>query len=191
MMQIVSLVLTVVLALVGYLATYLYSLQLAKRKESLELINRRINDFYGPLYISTQTGKIAYETLLKNAGNKSLFFDPKKPPNNRELAEWRIWSRSVFMPLNEYCEKLILENAYLIREEEMPKCLIDFVTHVSAYKAIIEKWNDGDFSEHTPALDFPVELDLYAEKVYRELKAEQLKLIGQLKPKQRKSLRQS
>lgn len=87
------------------------------------------------------------------------------------------------MPLNESLEKLILENAYLIREEEMPDCLLKFVTHVSAYKANLGKWDMGDLSEHFTALDFPVEIDIYATEAYRELKAEQLRLIGKLKSK--------
>lgn len=39
------------------------------------------------------------------------------------------------MPLNLKLESLIIENAHLIREEKMPQCLIEFVTHVLVYKA--------------------------------------------------------
>ncbi len=113
MMSISSLVVTIVLAFTGYLATYFYGLQLSKRKERLDLVDKRIKDFYGPLYISTEAGRISYETLLEKMG-KSAVFDMDNPPTVDELAEWRIWSKSVFMPLNEYREKLILENAYII-----------------------------------------------------------------------------
>jgi len=100
------------------------------------------------------------------------------PPTEEELTEWRVWSKNIFLPLNEFLEKLILENAYLIREEKVPECLLRFVTHGSAYKAILKKWESGDFSENTPALDFPVELEENAAHSYQELKAEQLRLIG-------------
>ena len=181
-MEVVSLTVTVVLALTGYLITYLYSLQLSKRKEQLELIDKRIKDFYGPLYISIHVSRIAYETLLGKMGRK-VIRDQDNPLTEKELAEWRVWSKSIFRPLNESLEKLILGNAYLIREEEMPECLLKFVTHVSAYKANLAKWDMGDFSEHFTALDFPVEIDAYATKAYRELKAEQLRLIGKLRPR--------
>jgi hypothetical protein len=155
----------------------------------LDLIDKRIKDFYGPLYISTETSRIAYETLLEKIGRHDSLEsnDPHcNLPKDQELAEWRIWSKSVFMPLNESIERLILKNAYLIREEEIPQCLIEFATHVSAYKAILEKWNSGDLSEHYPALDFPTELHKYAAEAYRELKTEQLRLIGHSKLKARK-----
>ena len=179
-MQAVSLIVAVVLAFIGYLATYSYNLQLSKRKEQLELIDKRIKDFYGPLYISIQASEIAYRTLLKKMG-RELIRDEDNPMTTEELAEWRIWSKSVFMPLNRSVENLILDNAYLIREEKMPDCLLEFSAHVSAYKVNIEKWDMGDFSENFTALDFPVEMNMYAAKAYRELKAEQLKLIGKLK----------
>jgi len=178
--EILSLTITVALAFIGYLATYLNSLRLSKRREQLDLLDKRIKEFYGPLYVSSEVGKIAYETLLEKLGKKAVF-DPDFPPTEEELIEWRVWSKSVFFPLNEFREKLILENAYLIREEKMPDCLLRFVTHVSAYKAILAKWELGDFSENTPALDFPVELVEYSASSYRELKAEQLKLIGKSK----------
>jgi hypothetical protein len=37
---------------------------------------------------------------------------------------------TIFMPLNDIREKIIIEKAYLIVEEQMPRCLLDFVTHV-------------------------------------------------------------
>jgi hypothetical protein len=94
------------------------------------------------------------------------------------LKEWQIWVENVFMPMNEFCEKVILENAYLIREKDMPECLLYFVTHVSSYKAILPKWNARDFSEYTPLIAFPSGLTEYAEQSYRELKKEQLRMIG-------------
>lgn len=175
--EMLSLMITIVLALAGYLATYLNNLRLSKREERLDLINKRIKDFYGPLYVSSEAGRTAYETLLVKLGKKAVF-DPDFPPTEEELTEWRVWSKNIFLPLNEFLEKLILENAYLIREEKVPECLLRFVTHVSAYKVILKKWESGDFSENTPALDFPVELEEYAAHSYRELKAEQLRLIG-------------
>ena len=46
--------LTVILAFVSYLATYLSAQVLARRKDKLELVNRRLNEFYGPLYVASQ-----------------------------------------------------------------------------------------------------------------------------------------
>ena len=44
---------------------------------------------------------------------------------------------AIFMPLNDIREKIIIENAHLIVEEQMPQCLLEFVTHVVGYKALL------------------------------------------------------
>ena len=73
--QIVSLVITVILALTGYIATYANNLRLARRKERLDLINKRIDEFYGPLYVASQAGYIAWRALLDKYKREGLFFD--------------------------------------------------------------------------------------------------------------------
>lgn len=176
--QIVSLVITVILALTGYFATYANNLRLARRKERLDLINKRIDEFYGPLYVASQAGYIAWRALLDKYKREGLFFDEGQPPSEERFREWRVWVENVFMPLNEFREKLILENAYLIREQDMPACLLAFVTHVSSYKAMLAKWEMGDLSEFVPLVEFPSALTEYAAKSYQELKTEQLALIG-------------
>lgn len=176
-----GLLVTVVLAVVGYFATYYYNLQLTKKQHQLELVNRRISDFYGPLYVSSEMSMTAFNAVLQQFGReRTLFYDADRPPTTEELAEWRLWVEQVFSPINEFREKLILEKAYLIREKEMPTCLLDFVTHVSSYKPLLKKWADEDFVCHSPLIDFPEELDKYAAESYEELKAEQLRLIGAL-----------
>lgn len=179
--EIITLIATVSLALLGYLLTYWNDLRISKRKEQLELIDKRISEFYGPLYVATQTGRMAYLSLLKKLNRNDVFADPKNKPTEQDIVEWRIWLTNVFMPNNEFIEKLILEKAYLIQEQEMPNCLLDFITHVSGYKAIIKKWEGGDFSENLSIIDFPVEVVKYSTDSYQELKRKQLELIGKVK----------
>jgi hypothetical protein len=176
-----SLIATIALAFIGYLLTHWSNVQTARREAQLELINKRIGEFYGPLYIATQTSRRSYATLLQKLKRRAVFADPTGPPTEKQLAEWRIWSKSVFMPTDEFIEKLIIEKAYLIQEEEMPECLLQFITHVSAYRAILYKWKDNDFTELASIIDYPRELDKYATDSYRELKAKQLRLIGKSK----------
>ena len=66
-------VLTVLLAFIGYLATFLSARMLARRKDKLELVNRRLNEFYGPLYVASQAGNIAYRSLLKKQGKSQSY----------------------------------------------------------------------------------------------------------------------
>jgi hypothetical protein len=81
------------------------------------------------------------------------------------------------MPLNDIREKIIIEKAHLIVEEQMPHCLLEFVTHVVGYKAVLAKWADGDYSERRSTIGWPPEFDRYVERSYAALKAEQMRLL--------------
>jgi hypothetical protein len=165
-------VLTVILAFIGYLATFLSTRMLERRRDKLDLVNRRLNEFYGPLYVASQAGNIAYRSLLKKQGKTQSF-----PILDDEMKEWMLWMTTIFMPLNDVREKIIIEKAYLIIEEQMPQCLLDFVTHVVGYKAVLAKWAEGDLSERRSTIGWPPEFDVYVERSYAALKARQTQLL--------------
>jgi hypothetical protein len=165
-------VLTVILAFIGYLTTFLSARMLARRKDKLELVNRRLNEFYGPLYVASQAGNIAYRSLLKKQGKTQSY-----PILDSEMKEWVLWMTTIFMPLNDVREKIIIEKAYLVVEEQMPHCLLDFVTHVVGYKAVLAKWAKDDYSERRSTIGWPPEFDVYVERSYAALKAKQTRLL--------------
>jgi hypothetical protein len=165
-------VLTVLLAFFSYLAAFLSAQVLARRKDKLDLVNRRLDEFYGPLYVASQAGTIAYRSLLKKQGKTQSF-----PILDEEMKEWMLWMTTIFMPLNDIREKVIIEKAALIVEEQMPKCLLDFVTHVVGYKAVLAKWSEGDYSERRSTIGWPPEFDIYVARSYAELKAKQTHLL--------------
>ena len=143
-----TVILTVVLAFVGYLTTFLSARMLARRKDKLDLVNRRLNEFYGPLYVASQAGNIAYQSLLKKQGKTQSF-----PILDGEMKEWMLWMTTIFMPLNDVREKVIIEKAHLIVEEQMPRCLLDFVTHVVGYKAVMARWAEGPYHRTARTLE--------------------------------------
>jgi hypothetical protein len=65
----------------------------------------------------------------------------------------------------------------LIVEERMPECLLDFVTHVVGYKALLAQWAEGDYTERRSMIGWPPEFDIYVERSYQALKAEQTRLL--------------
>jgi hypothetical protein len=166
------LALTVLLAFFGYLVTFLSNRVMTRHADRLRLVNQRINEFYGPLYVATVAGNIAYKSLLKKQGKTQCH-----PIRDEDLKEWMLWVTTIFMPLNDTREKIIIDNAHLIVEEQMPQCLLDFVTHVVGYKALIAKWADGDYSERRSMIGWPPEFDAYVERSYAALKADQTRLL--------------
>ncbi len=169
---IVTIVVTIALAFAGYLVTFFSARMLARRRDKLRLVNRRLNEFYGPLYVASQAGNIAYRALLDKQGKKQCH-----PILDSEMKEWMLWMTTIFMPLNDIREKIIIEKAYLIVEEQMPQCLLDFVTHVVGYKAVVAKWAEGDLSERRSTIGWPPAFDGYVERSYAFLKAEQTLLM--------------
>src|ERR1035438_4193336 len=135
-------ILTISLAFAGYLVTFLSTRMLARRQDKLRLVNQRLNEFYGPLYVASKAGHIAYRFLLQKQGKTQ-----SDPILDSEMKEWVLWMTTIFMPLNDVREKVIIEKAHLIVEEQMPHCLLQFVTHVVGYKAVLAKWAEGDYSE--------------------------------------------
>jgi hypothetical protein len=182
LLQSVTFIIPVIVALLGYWLTKRSQLELARRRERLDLINSRLNTFYGPLYVLSEVGFMAYKTLIDKMGGEEVF--RKEPMDESVLREWQIWVEDIFIPLNKASEDLIIQNAHLIREEEFPESLFLFVMHASLYKAMVAKWKQGDYREYLPQIDYPLELREYVAKSYRELKQEQLQLIGRMKPKQ-------
>jgi hypothetical protein len=165
-------ILTIIVAFTGYAITFLSAHMLARRRDKLKLVNKRLNELYGPLYIASEAGNIAYRSLLKKQGKSQ-----SEPITDEDLKDWVLWMRTIFYPLNEIREKIIIEKAHLIIEEKMPQCLLDFVTHVVGYKAVLRKWADGDFSERRSTIGWPPEFDVYVRTSYAALKAEQMHLM--------------
>jgi hypothetical protein len=159
-------------AFAGYALTFVSAHMLARRRDKLKLVNKRLNELYGPLYVASEAGNIAYRSLLKKQGKIQ-----SEPITDEDLKDWVLWMRTIFFPLNEIREKIIIDKAHLIVEEKMPQCLLDFVTHVVGYKAVLRKWADGDFSERRSTIGWPPEFDVYVRTSYAALKAEQMRLM--------------
>jgi hypothetical protein len=165
-------ILTIFVALTGYMITFMSAHMLARRRDKLKLVNKRLNEFYGPLYVASEAGNIAYRSLLAKQGKQQ-----SEPIRDEDLQEWVLWIRTIFIPLNEIREKIIIDKAHLIIEEKMPQCLLDFVTHVVGYKAVLCKWADGDYTERRSTIGWPPEFDVYVKASYAALKAEQMRLM--------------
>ncbi|MEU4805950.1 hypothetical protein [Actinosynnema sp. NPDC023587] len=91
-----TVIVTVCLAFVGYLVTYLNGLRLAQRQARL-----------------TFSAKYA-----RPDGRDPFRHDT--PPDDRELAEWRIRAATVFIPTIQAMRDVVVTKADLLIDEEMP-----------------------------------------------------------------------
>lgn len=178
------LVVTVLVALTGFAVTHQNNLSLARRKDRLDRVNRQLSDLYGPLLalVSASTRSwVAFRTRYRST--VVSYWDPSTPPTPAEEEAWRRWMKTVFMPLNTRMEELVITKAELLDTPTMPDCLLQLVAHVSAYRAFIAQWDEGDFSQQVSLIDFPnPDVVEYAEHTFVKLKKEQQQLIGVLSP---------
>jgi hypothetical protein len=93
-------ILTIILAFIGYLVTFLSARMLARRRDKLRLVNRRLNEFYGPLYVASEAGDIAYRSLLKKQGKTQSY-----PIRDEDMKEWVLWMTTIFMPLMMFAKR--------------------------------------------------------------------------------------
>lgn len=166
-------------SILGFVSKGLYELWSARRKEQLERVNQQLRLFYGPLYTLNQASNEAWIAFRKKTRPNVPFFGSTPPPTPQELEAWRYWMRTVFAPINDEMLTIITKNSDMLIEADLPIPLQSFCAHVAAYKVVLERWNNQDFSEHASLLDYPTkEIAGYLETSFKHLKSEQARLLG-------------
>ena len=183
----ITVAVTLFVAILGSVAAYLNSLRIASRKDQLDHVDRQLRQLYGPLFALNHVSNIAWRAFRqKYRPDKESYWRSEPPPTAEDEAAWRLWMATVFMPLLLRMEQVILKHSDLIEEQDMPQCFIDLISHISAYKAVLQKWSNGDYSEHVSVLRFPgAALTAYLEPQYRALKQRQTLLRGETADRRR------
>lgn len=174
---------TIALAFIGYLATYINNLRLSQRQERLSRVNRQLSDFYGPLLALTEAGTQIFNAFMQHAAKRpdgrSPFEAGGEPPTSEELAEWRLWVSTVFLPSIQAMRDIVVTKADLLVEPQVPPVLLELSAHVSGYEITAAKWANGDYTQYLSAVPFPgEELTRYARASFTRLKEEQTSLLG-------------
>lgn len=171
---------TVLVAISGYLFTYLHQRHVSSKRAQLERVNSQLRDLYGPLYASLRANQSVWKAFTENywpEHGEDGFFGDGTNTSDKEKETWRIWVIEVFEPLNARIEKSILENGDLLQDGEFPEVFVKALAHIAAYRAVYQRWREGDFSEHTSVCNFPDLLSEIAPK-YHALLDEQRRLTG-------------
>jgi hypothetical protein len=168
---------TVALAVLGFIGTYVNNVRLSQRQARLDRVNRQLSELYGPLLAIRGASTEAFDHFVRKHG-----FEPGHYTRGRasedDLRQWRLWMTTVFMPGNRRLYDLILSKADLLLENDMPPVVLAFCAHVLAYEVVLRRWEDGDFSEHTSLSVWPAAFDDYAKRSFAALKEEQSRLLG-------------
>ena len=182
---VVPLIVTAALAFVGYLVTYRTNLRLSQRKERLDRVNKQLAEFYGPLFAMVHASSSAFEAFRDTYwSGRRQFFQQGVQPTYRDIIAWRRWVTHALMPLNRRMVDVIVTHSDLLREQELPKCLLDLCAHVAGYEPVIARWADPNFDslaaeDHLSPIAFPGEdLKPYVAESFAALRREQAELIA-------------
>jgi len=172
---------SVLLATIGYIATYLNNLRLAQRKDRLDRLDRQLRDLYGPLLALVNASTTTWQAFVRAYVETDFFRGglPVALENEENAAHWRHWMSTVFMPLNEEMARIVLAHTDLMEDAVMPQCLLALTAHVHGYRGVVKAWERGDFSQHFSLVAFPApELLGYVSEHYQTLKRRQALLLG-------------
>jgi hypothetical protein len=175
----ITTVVTVVLALVGYLITHQSNIRLSQRAERLNRVNRQLSELYGPLYTLAIGGGKAYDVFDARYFKGRDFYDPTQTFTEEELKLWRTWITTVFMPRNLHMYELIVTKGDLLLEPYMDESLLELTAHVASYQALLQRWEEGDFTDRSALIKYPgTKLNDYCQRSFIELKKRQSLLLG-------------
>lgn len=139
------------------------------------------NAITGPLLACVTCSKSAFDAMCNvhsPDGSKAGFFLAKtQDPNSEQGKAYRMWTRQVFMPLNERVARLIVDRSDLIVGDKFEPLLLQLVAHVSAMRVMVKRWDEGDLTAIT-SIGYPDEIHDWIEQAFATLKATQAKFLA-------------
>lgn len=152
-----------------------------ERKAQIERVNEQVKELYGPLLACVTASKSAFDAMVRQHGETQtpaeFISTAREHPESREGHTYRQWMKTVLQPLNEKARDIIVNHADLLESPTVEPLLLQLVAHVSAYRVILAKWEDGDLQEWS-AITYPDRLLHYVETEFRKIKKRQAELLG-------------
>lgn len=188
-LAIFGLLVTVFLAFLGYIATYINNSASDVRKAQIELVNNQLEKLYGPLLALTTSSTETWEKFRCRYRNQTYgFFDDRNPPEKAEVDKFRLWSKSVFIPTNREITNIITKNAHLIDGSSMPDSFIKMITHTQMFEAVSLEWKAEDdlhaeshrtVGRNVAMVGYPIHLESDITLTFNKIKARQECLLAE------------
>jgi hypothetical protein len=179
------------LALGGFLFTYLNTKTIEERKARIERVNRQLELFYGPLLACVSATASAKRAMIKQMlgsegiREESLHAAVKRDPTIQKA--YQQWMELVLQPLNERAAKVVIENIDLLEGSSIQKDLLQLVSHVAANRVLISSWKDANSAlSFSSAIPYPDRLEEFIGREFSKMKRIQADLLGAPKPQRSK-----
>ncbi|WP_327002543.1 hypothetical protein OHA72_46705 [Dactylosporangium sp. NBC_01737] len=173
-------VLAIVLAFVTIVGTYVTNVYLSRRQERLARVNEQLGEFYGPLLAALSANGQVFGTWKRHVrpDGRSMFAADGPAPTEAELAEWRLWFTTAFLPNVQRARQVIVSRADLLIEPSMPPVLLELCAHVTSCEILVARWAASDLTDQIALIRYPAGALDYASTSFATLKRRQAQLLG-------------
>ena len=182
---------SILAAVLAYILNQRGQLRQERRQAALARVSSQVRDLYGPLNAMVDVNERIWEKLR----------DSELPPQAERRPEagtqnWRRWRDGALMPSNRKMRDLIVENADLLVEAEVPQVLRDFCAHVSSVEIVLAAEAEAEGTKERALIPHPGAAYVqYVRETFAALKLEQQQLLRtvatQAKSIERKSEQQA
>jgi len=173
----ISAIIVLISGIIGYFIKYYINKRHQKLNRTLEYLDKQINEFYWPLYVLTNAGKTLFNEIFDKC-DKTGFVE--SPSSKKPVLEWRLWVEEIFIPMNERIEEIIFKKSYLVIEDTIDPCFIEFLDHSAQYKVLVKEWSLDVFLNFHTEKKYPKALKTYIEDRLAKLRKEQRRIREKL-----------
>lgn len=163
---------SVLVAVLAFILNQRGQIRQEQRQARLARVSSQVRELYGPLNAMVDVNERIWEALR----------DSELPPQADRRPEagtesWRRWRDGALMPTNRRMRDLIVQNADLLVETEVPQVLRDFCAHVTSVEITLAAEAAGMKAER-PLITHPgSNYVTYIRDAFIALKQEQQQLL--------------
>lgn len=181
-----SFAVSIFFAIIGYVSTAVQQLRAQQHRARVDRCSEQLQCLYGPLLACVTASKSAYDAMIRQVSTDSRkkSLDEKEfrravrdSPQGAPARAYRAWIKTVLLPLSEKAAQLVMDRADLLEGSDIEPLLMQLVAHVSAYKVILHRWEEGGEAAAS-AVPYPDAIEAWVLEGFRRLKRRQASLLG-------------
>ncbi|MGW4942946.1 hypothetical protein ACWEOZ_15330 [Actinoplanes sp. NPDC004185] len=173
---------SVLVAAAVFVANLIVQFRNERRQVALERLNAQLRELYGPLYAQYEVNETIWRAL-RASGLPGREIRRAGTATEAQRAEWRLWVQEALMPGNVRMRDAVIEHADLLIEDEVPRVLGDFCSHVASYEVVLAQSGDRRKQFARALVPHPgEEFGEYVRNSFALLKQRQATLLGTARP---------
>jgi hypothetical protein len=161
-------------ATISYIAKQISDGRTKRYEARLFFVTLQLRDLYGPLFLLSEANDKTWSDFRRNFRSGQKMFDP--PLSSEEKAEYIRWVENVFAPCNEKMRRIIETGAHLFIEGEVPKVVLELVSHFDHLNVVLAKLKDGSSDNVFPTALYPKDFGTLVTRGYASVVQEHSKL---------------